>query len=167
MPTWLLFLILLVIILIIIWILLSGNPIVEEEEETAVVEAVEEPVKQPVASEMVAEEPASEPETVEEDESPELEEVMEPVEEIIEPDDLKKIEGIGPKISGILIDQGIKTFAQLAEKNEEELKTILDDAKIRIANPATWAEQAKLAADGAWDSLETLQDELKGGRREA
>ena len=171
MPTWLLFLILLVIILIIIWILLSGNPIVEEEEEAAVVEAVEEPVEKPVASEMVAEEPAEvpveEPEVVEEEESPELEEVMEPAEEIIEPDDLKKIEGIGPKISGILIDQGIKTFAQLAEKDADELKAILDEAKIRIANPATWAEQAKLAADGAWDSLETLQDELKGGRREA
>ncbi len=162
MPTWLLFLILLVIILIIIWILLSGNPIVEEVEEPDVVEAVEEPV----VAEAAAETPAAEAEEVIAEESTELDEIMEPVEEIIQPDDLKKIEGIGPKISGLLIDKGIKTFAQLAEKDADEIQAILDEAKIRIANPATWAEQAKLAADGKWDSLEKLQDDLKGGRRE-
>lgn len=164
MPTWVLFLILLVVILIIVWILLSGNPVVEDEEET-VVAAKEEPV---IAEAMVAEEPEPvvEAPPVMEEESSELDEIMEPVEEIIEPDDLKKIEGIGPKISGLLMEKGINTFSQLAEKEASEIKAILDEAKIRIANPATWAEQAKLAADGDWDSLGKLQDELKGGRRE-
>ncbi|MEE4194071.1 MAG: helix-hairpin-helix domain-containing protein [Anaerolineae bacterium] len=162
MPTWLLFLILLVIILIIIWILLSGNPIVEEDEEPDVVEAVEEPM----VAEVAVETPAVAAEEIKEEASVELDEIMEPVEEILQPDDLKKIEGIGPKISGLLIEKGIKTFAQLAEKDADEIQAILDDAKIRIANPATWAEQAKLAAAGNWDSLTKLQDDLKGGRRE-
>jgi len=164
MPTWLLFLILLVVILIIVWILLSGNPIVEEEETAEVEPAVEEPVVADVVVEEEKEEPVVEEPPVEEE--TETDEIMEPADEIIEPDDLKKIEGIGPKISGLLIEQGIKTFSQLAGKNTEEIQTILDEAKIRIANPATWAEQAKLAADNDWESLEKLQDELKGGRRE-
>ncbi len=167
MPTWLLFLILLVVILIIVWILLSGNPVIEEDEEVVVEEAVEEPVVEAVAEAVVVEEiPVSEESGAEDAADSDLDEVMEAVEEHIEPDDLKKIEGIGPKISGLLMEKGIKTFAQLAEKDTEEIQAILDDAKIRIANPTTWAEQAKLAANGAWDSLEKLQDELKGGRRE-
>lgn len=157
MPTWLLFVILFVVILIIVWILLSGNPVIEEEEEEVVhAEVVEEAV--PVQETITAAAPV-------EEEPDDLDEIMSPVEEIMKPDDLKKIEGIGPKISGLLIDKGIKTFGQLAEKSTEEIQAILDEANIRIANPATWAEQAKLAADGKWDSLGKLQDELKGGRR--
>lgn len=171
MPTWLLFLILLVVILIIVWILLSGNPVIEEDEESAVEDVVEEVLVEEVDEVLVVEEkPAAEPAPAVSDEeataNSDFDEVMEPLEEHMEPDDLKKIEGIGPKISGLLMENGIKTFAQLAEKDTEEIQAILDEAKIRIANPKTWAEQAKMAANGAWDSLEKLQDELKGGRRE-
>jgi predicted flap endonuclease-1-like 5' DNA nuclease len=82
------------------------------------------------------------------------------------PDDLKIIEGIGPKIEGILHDSGIKTFAELAAASVSQLEKIVrKDAGIRIAFPDTWPEQAKLAAAGDWTALETLQDELKGGRR--
>jgi hypothetical protein len=31
--------------------------------------------------------------------------------------------------------------------------------------PTTWPQQAKLAADGKWDELKKLQDELKGGKK--
>jgi hypothetical protein len=31
-------------------------------------------------------------------------------------------------------------------------------------DPATWPEQAKLAAEGNWEELKKRQDELKGGR---
>jgi predicted flap endonuclease-1-like 5' DNA nuclease len=62
--------------------------------------------------------------------------------------------------------KGIKTFGQLADSKIEDIQAILDEAKIRIANPTTWAEQAKLAAKGDWDSLAKLQENLKGGRRE-
>lgn len=81
------------------------------------------------------------------------------------PDDLKVVEGIGPKISGLMNAAGIYTFHELADSEVSSLQRILDDAGITIANPATWPEQAKLAAEGRWQELETLQDQLKGGRR--
>ena len=81
------------------------------------------------------------------------------------PDDLKRIEGIGPKIAGLFQTTGITTFAQLAATDVDQLKAILKEAGIRIANPSTWPEQASLAAAGKWDALKALQAELKGGRR--
>lgn len=79
-------------------------------------------------------------------------------------DDLKVIEGIGPRVASLLNEAGITTFAQLASLGVEELDSILDAAKLQMMDPATWAEQAKLAAAGEWDALERLQDVLKGGR---
>ena len=82
------------------------------------------------------------------------------------PDDLKRVEGIGPKISSVLQAAGITTFAQLAATDVSRLKQILTEADlITLADPTTWPEQASLAAAGKWAELETLQDELKGGRR--
>ena len=82
------------------------------------------------------------------------------------PDDLKRIEGIGPKISSLLQAAGIMTFAQLAMTDVSRLKQIIAEAGFRApANPTTWPEQANLAATGQWDALEALQGELKGGRR--
>ncbi len=81
------------------------------------------------------------------------------------PDDLQTIEGIGPKIAGVLQAAGISTFAQLAQADVGRLREILTEAGIsRISDPGTWPEQAKLAADGDWQGLEALQDQLKGGR---
>jgi predicted flap endonuclease-1-like 5' DNA nuclease len=83
-----------------------------------------------------------------------------------QPDDLKIVEGIGPKIEGILHESGITTFAQLATAEISHLEKIVkEDAGIRIAFPETWPEQAKLAAAGLWDALEKFQAELKGGRQ--
>jgi hypothetical protein len=81
-------------------------------------------------------------------------------------DDLKVIEGIGPKISSVLQDAGISTYNKLANTSVSHLTEILGDADIRLGDPTTWPEQAKLAAAGEWDSLEALQDELKAGKRE-
>lgn len=85
--------------------------------------------------------------------------------EVVEADDLKKIEGIGPKIAEIFNEAGINTYADLAAASEDKLKEILVDAGSRYAskNPSTWPQQAKLAADGNWDELKELQDHLKGG----
>lgn len=82
-----------------------------------------------------------------------------------EMDDLKEIEGIGPKSAGVMHEAGIHTYAQLAEHTPEQLKEILKEADMRTLNPETWPEQAKLAAKGKWDELYALRDELKGGRR--
>ena len=80
-------------------------------------------------------------------------------------DDLKKIEGIGPKIAELLNDAGINTFAALAAASEDSLKEILKGGGSRFAmkNPSTWARQAQMAADGNWAELEKWQDELDGG----
>lgn len=81
-------------------------------------------------------------------------------------DDLKKIEGIGPKIEQILHEGGITTFAQLAESDADAVKELLTAAGPRYAihNPATWAKQAAMAANGQWDELKELQDQLDGGK---
>ena len=82
-----------------------------------------------------------------------------------QPDDLTVIEGIGPKISGMLRAEGITTFAGLAAADVSRLREIMLAANLRIANPATWPEQAALAEAGKWEELKALQDSLKGGRR--
>ncbi|MAT41002.1 MAG: hypothetical protein CL609_01585 [Anaerolineaceae bacterium] len=81
-------------------------------------------------------------------------------------DDLKQIEGIGPKISQLLGEHNIKTFDELANTEVENLKIILTEAKIRIADPSTWPEQAGYIVREDWEGLKSFQQELKGGRRE-
>jgi len=88
------------------------------------------------------------------------------VEEKAEADDLKKIEGVGPKLAEVLNAGGIHTFAQLAAKSADDIKGILENAEGNYAmhDPSTWPKQAQLAADGKWDDLKALQDELDGGK---
>ncbi len=82
------------------------------------------------------------------------------------PDKLNKIEGIGPKIAEHLNAAGITTFAGLAATSTDKLQEILTAAgpRFKMHSPATWPQQAQLAADGKWDELEKLQDELDGGK---
>ena len=81
-------------------------------------------------------------------------------------DDLKKIEGIGPKIAEHLSAAGIITFADLAGASKEKLSEILANAGKRYTmhDPTTWPQQAQLAVDGKWDELQVLQDKLDGGK---
>ena len=85
--------------------------------------------------------------------------------DVVEPDDLRRIEGIGPKISSVLHDAGVFTYSQLSSMDVEQIRELLNAGGIRVARPDTWPEQAHLAASGDWEALETLQAELKGGRR--
>ncbi|MDJ0756084.1 MAG: helix-hairpin-helix domain-containing protein [Ardenticatenaceae bacterium] len=83
-----------------------------------------------------------------------------------EPDNLQKIEGIGPKIEQILNEAGITTFANLARTSVATLEKIVrEDGGIKVAYPDTWPQQAGMAAAGNWDDLERLQDKLQGGRK--
>jgi predicted flap endonuclease-1-like 5' DNA nuclease len=78
------------------------------------------------------------------------------------------IEGIGPKIAGVLNVAGIWTFRQLAALSPDSISQILGQADarlLRLADPTTWPEQARLAAAGNMDELQRLQDSLKGGRQ--
>ena len=80
---------------------------------------------------------------------------------------LRVIEGIGPKIEGLLNEAGIQTFNQLAKAKQADLKEILASAgpRYKMHNPATWTKQAALAAKGKREALAKLQAELKGGKK--
>jgi predicted flap endonuclease-1-like 5' DNA nuclease len=84
-------------------------------------------------------------------------------------DDLTLIEGIGPKISRVLRKAGIRTFKELGESSSLRLTQILSEAGIPLglANPETWPEQARLAAEGRWEDFEALKAQLYRGRRKA
>ncbi|MBN1668137.1 MAG: hypothetical protein JW862_13675 [Anaerolineales bacterium] len=83
----------------------------------------------------------------------------------LQAEDLKRIEGIGPKIAKTLQQAGIMRFEQLAGLQPEAIKAILDEGGVRLAYPDTWPEQAALAAREDWDGLAALQSTLKAGRR--
>ncbi len=80
-------------------------------------------------------------------------------------DDLKKIEGAGPKAAEALVNAGLDTFAKVAKATPEELSNILSEASSRLSHIVTdtWPKQAGLAAEGKWDELKELQDRLDGG----
>ena len=80
--------------------------------------------------------------------------------------DLKAVEGIGPKIAGLLNADGINTWRALSETSVERIQGILNAAgkRYQLADPTTWPKQAGMAADGKWDELTAYQDELNGGR---
>ncbi len=81
-------------------------------------------------------------------------------------DDLKAIEGIGPKIESLFHDAGILTWKALSESSVDSLKDILAAAgdRYRLADPGTWPEQARMAHEGLWDKLNEYQDFLQGGK---
>lgn len=78
-------------------------------------------------------------------------------------DDLRVIEGIGPKIESILRASGIATFEQLAGSDVDHLRAILTEAgnRFKMHNPKTWPAQAGLAADGKMEELKAWQKELR------
>ncbi|CAM4239996.1 50S ribosomal protein L21 [Zobellia nedashkovskayae] len=78
-------------------------------------------------------------------------------------DDLKKVEGIGPKIAETLVAAGISTFAELAKVDAAKISEIIADVRGNHVTD-TWPAQAKLAAEGKWDELKKWQDELDGGK---
>ncbi|QTD36656.1 50S ribosomal protein L21 [Polaribacter batillariae] len=80
-------------------------------------------------------------------------------------DDLKKIEGAGPKAAEALVAAGIDTFAKVAKTDASKLSEILTEASSRLSHIVTdtWPKQASLAAEGKWDELKELQDKLDGG----
>ena len=80
-------------------------------------------------------------------------------------DDLEIIEGIGPKIASILKGAGVTSFAQLSVMEPAKITAILQGANLRLADPGSWPEQARLAAAGDMVGLKALQDQLKGGRQ--
>lgn len=81
-------------------------------------------------------------------------------------DNLKKIEGVGPKIEKLMNAAGIMTWKDLSKAKVSTLKDILAEAgpRFKMHNPGTWAKQAKMAAANDWNALAKWQTELKGGK---
>ena len=130
------------------------EPPAEDAPESEIVEEPEVQEPEPEAPEAVVE--------VAEPEAPATEKA--PIPE--KADDLRKIEGIGPKVAQHLNDAGMMTFVQLAQTEVERLREILEAAgpAYKRMDPQSWPKQAELAAKEEWDALKELQDQLDGGR---
>ncbi|WP_435048830.1 hypothetical protein [Formosa sp. S-31] len=85
---------------------------------------------------------------------------------LIKENDLKVVEGIGPKIEQLFRNSGITTWKSLSETSLETCQNVLDGGgdAFKMHNPGTWAEQAKLAYEGQWKKLFEWQQSLKGGK---
>lgn len=150
----------------------SDVPVVTKKAPTpkkaAPVEAVVETPVAPVEAAPVAEAPAAEAPVAEKTKAKTSAsaKITLPSGKKVKADDLKLVEGIGPKIEGLLHDAGIKTWADLAGTDTDRLKAILDEAgsQYNMHDPSTWAKQAQLAHDGNWEELEAYQEHLKGGK---
>jgi len=84
----------------------------------------------------------------------------------IKQDDLKVVEGIGPKIEGLFHNFNIKTWKALSEASVAKCQEVLNSGgeRYRIHDPASWPMQAKMAYKGNWKKLAKWQDEHKGGK---
>lgn len=81
-------------------------------------------------------------------------------------DDLKVVEGIGPKIEELLKKNGVTDWKELSETSPAKLKEILNKGgeRFQMHDPSSWGDQAALAASGKWKELEQFQNLLVGGR---
>lgn len=112
-------------------------------------------------------EPVAQEEIVSTQEPVAQEQTVVPTQETPKPKDLQKVEGIGPKIAELLIENGILDLHDLANTTAEKIKEVLKTAGRRyaLADPTTWPEQAGLGAKGDWEAMKTLKEKLKKGRR--
>ncbi|MEM8998749.1 MAG: hypothetical protein AAGB24_00675 [Bacteroidota bacterium] len=81
-------------------------------------------------------------------------------------DDLKIVEGIGPKIEGLFHNFEIKTWKALSKVSVAKCQEVLDSGgdRYRIHDPASWPMQAKMAYEGKWKELVKWQDDHKAGK---
>jgi predicted flap endonuclease-1-like 5' DNA nuclease len=81
-------------------------------------------------------------------------------------DDLKVVEGIGPKIEEMIHSTGVTSWWELANTEVAALQTMLDGAgpRYQVHDPRTWPEQARLLAEGRWAEFKALTEALDGGK---
>ncbi len=80
---------------------------------------------------------------------------------LIQPDDLTRIWGIGPKIQQALNAAGILIFEQLARMTTEQLKNVLGESGLQGRYLSTWPTQARLLVKGQKSALATLLSKLR------
>ena len=84
--------------------------------------------------------------------------------EMPQADDFTRIEGVGPKIAEVLVASGVRTYADLAVMNAEQISLLLG-SEYAAHDPSTWPGQSQMAASGQWDDLLAWQGQLDGGRQ--
>jgi predicted flap endonuclease-1-like 5' DNA nuclease len=84
-------------------------------------------------------------------------------------EDLQIIEGIGPKVESLLYENGITTFAQIADMTPASLSAVIAKYGSNYAamRTDTWPAQSALARDGKMAELEAWKVELDNGRERA
>ncbi|MCR9227282.1 MAG: hypothetical protein NXH90_07695 [Flavobacteriaceae bacterium] len=80
--------------------------------------------------------------------------------------DLKLIEGIGPKIEKLFHNFNIKTWKDLSETSVDKCQEVLNSggSRYRIHDPASWPMQAKMAYEGHWEQLFNWQEKHRAGK---
>ncbi|SDL64763.1 hypothetical protein [Kriegella aquimaris] len=84
----------------------------------------------------------------------------------VKEDDLKIIEGIGPKIEEMFRNAGISTWKSLSETAVAQCQEILREggSRFKVHDPASWPMQAKMCFEGKWVELARWQDEHDHGK---
>ena len=84
----------------------------------------------------------------------------------IKQDDLKVIEGIGPKIEGLFHNYDIKTWDALAHITVAKCQEVLDSGgdRYRVHDPSSWPMQAMMCYENKWKDLYRWQEEHKHGK---
>ncbi|MEQ1744633.1 MAG: 50S ribosomal protein L27 [Saprospiraceae bacterium] len=147
----------------------AAPALVAEPEVTEIAAAAEEApavVAETAAPEMPAVEAAAPEADTDEEASAPAEKKKATAKKEPKLNDLKIVEGVGPKIEQLLKESGINTWEDLANAEVERLKEILDAAgsRYQMHDPSTWPAQARFAAAGQWDDLKDYQEMLLGGR---
>lgn len=77
------------------------------------------------------------------------------------------VEGIGPKIAGLLTAAGITSWRALSETDPADLREILGAAgsRYRMHDPADWPRQAALLAKAQWSEFQELRQTLRRASR--
>lgn len=72
----------------------------------------------------------------------------------IKENDLKVVEGIGPKIEGLFQGAGIANWKALSETSVASCKEVLATGgeRYRIHDPSSWPMQAKMCYEGKWQN---------------
>jgi predicted flap endonuclease-1-like 5' DNA nuclease len=134
----------------------AGSPIAEVEDGRVgpAAETAPEPVAETAATSAVETNPV-----------PVAEAVATPAGAGGVPDDLRRIEGVGPKMAAALNAAGITTYRELAATDEVTIRAAVTAAGMKFApSLVTWSRQARLLADGDLAGFAELTGRLKAGR---
>lgn len=84
----------------------------------------------------------------------------------VKQDDLKIVEGIGPKIQGLFHNFDIKTWKALSEISVARCQEVLDSGgdRYKVHDPSSWPMQARMAYEGKWKELVLWQQKHNYGK---